>query len=97
MVWFLAHLAIGRVSFWQPCWISNQHQKHKSGRGPSSEHFWQVWLISVQSIGAKNNLNITANDLISDTAQQGGIRFAKNININVVNGTPKNALFIFTD
>jgi hypothetical protein len=27
---------------------SNQHQKHKSGRGPSSEHFWQVWLISVQ-------------------------------------------------
>ena len=33
---------------WQPCWISNQDQKHKSGRGPSSEHFWQVWLISVQ-------------------------------------------------
>ena len=33
---------------WQPCWISNQHQKHKSGRGPSSERFWQVWLISVQ-------------------------------------------------
>ena len=33
---------------WQPCWISNQHQKHKSGRGPSSEQFWQVWLISVQ-------------------------------------------------
>jgi hypothetical protein len=26
----------------------NQHQKHKSGRGPSSEHFCQVWLISVQ-------------------------------------------------
>jgi hypothetical protein len=22
--------------------------KHKSGRGPSNEHFWQVWLISVQ-------------------------------------------------
>ena len=20
---------------WQPCWISNQHQKHKSGRRPS--------------------------------------------------------------
>ena len=33
---------------WQPCWISNQHQKYKSGRGPSSEHFWQVWLKSVQ-------------------------------------------------
>ena len=33
---------------WQPCWISNQHQKHNSGRGPSSEHFWQVWLIYVQ-------------------------------------------------
>ena len=33
---------------WQPCWISNQHQKHKSGRGPFSEHFWQVWLKSVQ-------------------------------------------------
>ena len=33
---------------WQPFWISNQHQKHKPGRGPSSEHFWQVWLISVQ-------------------------------------------------
>ena len=32
---------------WQPCWISNQHQKHKSGRGPSSVHFWEVWLISV--------------------------------------------------
>jgi hypothetical protein len=35
---------------WQPCWISNQHQKHKSGGGPSSEHFWQVWLISVQRL-----------------------------------------------
>ena len=33
---------------WQPFWISNQHQEHKSGRGPSSEHFWQVWLKSVQ-------------------------------------------------
>ena len=33
---------------WQPCWISNQHQKHKSGRGPSNEHFWQVWFKSVQ-------------------------------------------------
>ena len=33
---------------WQPCWISNQHQKHKSGREPSNEHFWQVWLKSVQ-------------------------------------------------
>jgi hypothetical protein len=33
---------------WQPCWISNQHQQHKSGRGPSNEHFWQVWLKSVQ-------------------------------------------------
>jgi hypothetical protein len=33
---------------WQPCWISNQHQKHKSGRGPSNEHVWQVWLKSVQ-------------------------------------------------
>jgi hypothetical protein len=32
---------------WQPCWISNQHQKHKSGRGPSNERFWQVWLKSV--------------------------------------------------
>jgi hypothetical protein len=35
---------------WQPCWISNQHQKHKSGRGPSNEHFWQVWLKSVQRL-----------------------------------------------
>ena len=35
---------------WQPCWISNQHQKHQSGRGPSNEHFWQVWLKSVQQI-----------------------------------------------
>jgi hypothetical protein len=33
---------------WQPCWISNQHQKHKSGREPSNEHFWHVWLKSVQ-------------------------------------------------
>jgi hypothetical protein len=33
---------------WQPCWISNQHQKHNSGRGPSNEQFWQVWLKSVQ-------------------------------------------------
>jgi hypothetical protein len=32
---------------WQPCWISNQHQKHKSRRGPSNDHFWQVWLKSV--------------------------------------------------
>ena len=23
-------------------------KKHKSGRGPPSEHFWQVWLKSVQ-------------------------------------------------
>ena len=38
---------------WQPCWISNQHQKHKSGRGPSSEHFWQVWLISVQRVQSR--------------------------------------------
>jgi hypothetical protein len=36
------------TSPWQPCWISNQHQKHKSGRGPSNEDFWQVWLKSVQ-------------------------------------------------
>ena len=33
---------------WQPCCISNQHQKHKSGRGPSNEHFWQIWFNSVQ-------------------------------------------------
>ena len=33
---------------WQPCWISNQHQKPKSGRGLSNEHFWQVWFNSVQ-------------------------------------------------
>ena len=33
---------------WQPCGISNQHQKHKSGRGPPNEHFWQVWFKSVQ-------------------------------------------------
>ena len=33
---------------WQPCWISNQHQKHKSSRGSSNEHFWQVWFNSVQ-------------------------------------------------
>jgi hypothetical protein len=23
-------------------------KKHKSGRGPSNEHFWQIWLKSVQ-------------------------------------------------
>jgi hypothetical protein len=33
---------------WQPCWIVNQHQRHKYGRGPSNEHFWQVWFKSVQ-------------------------------------------------
>jgi hypothetical protein len=33
---------------WQPCWISNQHQKHKSAREPSNVHFWQVWFNSVQ-------------------------------------------------
>ena len=33
---------------WQPCWISNQHQKHKCGGGPSNEYFCQVWLKSVQ-------------------------------------------------
>ena len=33
---------------WQPCWICDLHQKHKSGRGPSNEHIWQVWLKSVQ-------------------------------------------------
>jgi hypothetical protein len=25
-----------------------QHQKHKSSRGPTNKHFWQVWLKSVQ-------------------------------------------------
>jgi hypothetical protein len=33
---------------WQPCWISDLHQKHKSGRGPSNEHLWQVWWKSSQ-------------------------------------------------
>jgi hypothetical protein len=33
---------------WKPCWISNQHQKHKPGREPSNEQPWQVWLKSVQ-------------------------------------------------
>ena len=28
--------------------VSDLHQKHKSGRGPSNEHLWQVWLESVQ-------------------------------------------------
>jgi hypothetical protein len=37
-----------RYWLWQPCWISDLHQKHKSGRGPSNEHLWQVWLKSVQ-------------------------------------------------
>jgi hypothetical protein len=32
---------------WQPCWISNQHQKQKSGSRPSNKHFWQVWFNSV--------------------------------------------------
>jgi hypothetical protein len=32
---------------WQPCWILNQHHKHKSGRGSSNEHLWQVCLKSV--------------------------------------------------
>ena len=32
---------------WQPCWISNQHQKQKSGREPSNEHLRQVWFNSV--------------------------------------------------
>jgi hypothetical protein len=25
----------------QKCWISNQHQKHKSGRGSCNEQFWR--------------------------------------------------------
>ena len=32
---------------WQPCWISNQHQKQKSCIWPSNEHFCQVWFKSV--------------------------------------------------
>jgi hypothetical protein len=35
---------------WQPCWISNQHQKH-------NEHFWQVWLKSVQPF-REEDLNV---------------------------------------
>jgi hypothetical protein len=35
---------------WQPCWISDLHQKQKSDRGPSNEHLWQVWLKSVQRL-----------------------------------------------
>jgi hypothetical protein len=50
--WFLTRrffkISANENTLWQPCWISNQHQKHKSGRGPSNEHFWQVWLKSVQ-------------------------------------------------
>ena len=52
--WFLTRRVLKfqpirtRYWFWQPYWISDLHQKHKSGRGPSSEHFWQVWLKSVQ-------------------------------------------------
>jgi hypothetical protein len=44
---------------WQPCWISNQHQKHISGRGPSSEHFWQVWLISAK-LGPYGNFTFSS-------------------------------------
>ena len=32
---------------WQPCWISDQCQKHKSCIWPSNEHFCQVWFKSV--------------------------------------------------
>ena len=32
---------------WQPCWISDQHQNNKSGRGPPNEHFCQDWSKSV--------------------------------------------------
>ena len=38
---------------WQPFWISNQPQKHKSGRGLSNEHFWQAWFNSVQRFQRK--------------------------------------------
>jgi len=74
---------------------SNSDSKSDSNSNPNN-HFYANNIdinagkkveISVQSMGAKNNLNITANDFISDTAQQGGVRFAKNININVINGT----------
>jgi hypothetical protein len=37
--------------------FSIPHQKHKSGRGPSSEHFWQVWLKSVQRF-REEDLNV---------------------------------------
>ena len=39
-----------RTRYWpcQSCWISDLHEKHKSGRGPSTDHIWQVWLKSVQ-------------------------------------------------
>jgi hypothetical protein len=33
--------------------ISNQHKKHKSGRGPSNEHFWHVWLKSYLTVKGK--------------------------------------------
>ncbi|WP_202775789.1 filamentous hemagglutinin N-terminal domain-containing protein [Bathymodiolus azoricus thioautotrophic gill symbiont] len=76
---------------------SNSDSDSKSSSNPNpNNHFYANNIdinagkkveISVQSMGAKNNLNITANDFISDTAQQGGVRFAKNININVINGT----------
>jgi hypothetical protein len=32
---------------WQPCWISDQHQRHKSCIWPSNEHFCQVWFKSI--------------------------------------------------
>jgi hypothetical protein len=32
---------------WQPCWISDQRQKHKSCIWPSNEHFCQIWFKSV--------------------------------------------------
>jgi hypothetical protein len=47
---------------WQPCWISNQYQKHKSGRGPSNKHFWQVWLKSVLRFQRRIELWLCRND-----------------------------------
>ena len=54
VIWFLRRRSLKfqpiRTHYWpwQPCWISDQHEKHKLCRGPPKEHSCKVCFQSVQ-------------------------------------------------
>ena len=84
--------------------VGFQHQKHKSGRGPSNEHFWQVWLISVQRFQRRrfkcekltDGRRTLTHDKSSPGPWPGELKMAPTCENNVqIKLTPKNFLQIY--